>query len=141
MNLEKHRAIHSQIHSVIINQDEIADQAEINKQIFSFYQSLFLRKDQNQTDKIEAHLEHIPLPKLIIEETLSCEDIISEDIMENNKSPGTDGPAKEFYECFWDEIKNAFLPSIHRAFLNQELSSSQKQAVIKMLAKKTNTKD
>ena len=148
MNLEKHRAIHSQIHSVIINQDEIADQAEINKQIFSFYQSLFLRKVQNQTDKIKAYLEHIPLPKLINEETLSCEEIISEDeafkslkSMENNKSPGTDGLSKEFYECFWDEIKNAFLPSIHKAFLNQELSSSQKQAVIKMLEKKTNTKD
>ena len=56
--------------------------------------------------------------------------------MENNKSPGNDGLSKEFYECFWNEIKNPFLASIHRAFLNQELSSSQKQAVIKMLEKK-----
>ena len=30
LNLEKHCAIQSQIHSVIISQDEIADQAEIN---------------------------------------------------------------------------------------------------------------
>ena len=29
LNLEKHRAIQSQIHSVIFNQDEITDQAEI----------------------------------------------------------------------------------------------------------------
>ena len=36
----------------------------------------------------------------------------------------------------WNEIKNPFLASIHRAFLNQELNSSQKQAVIKMLEKK-----
>ena len=56
LNLEKHRAIQSQVHSVIINQDEI------NKQIFSFYQSLFSRKLQSQTDKIEAYLELIPLP-------------------------------------------------------------------------------
>ena len=56
--------------------------------------------------------------------------------MENNKSPGNDGLSKEFYECFWNEIKNPFLASIHKAFLNQELSSSQKQAVIKMLEKK-----
>ena len=54
LNLEKHRAIQSQIHSVIINQDEITDQAEINKQVFSFYQSLFSRKVQNQADKIEG---------------------------------------------------------------------------------------
>ena len=52
------------MHSVIINQDEITDQTEINKQIFSFYQSLFSRNAQNQADKIEAYLEHIPLPKL-----------------------------------------------------------------------------
>ena len=38
--------------------------------------------------------------------------------------------------AFWDEIKQPFLASIHKAFLNKELSSSQKQAVIKMLGKK-----
>ena len=90
--MEKQRAIQSQIHSAIINQDEITDQAEINKQIFSFYQYLFLRKVQNQTDKIETYLKHIPLPKLANEQTLSCKGITSEDevfkslkSMENNK--------------------------------------------------------
>ena len=58
LNLEKHRAIQSQIHSAIINQDEITDQAEINKHLFSFYQSLFLRKVHNQTGKVEAYLQH-----------------------------------------------------------------------------------
>ena len=28
--------------------------------------------------------------------------------MENNKSPGNDGLSKEFYEYFWNEIKNPF---------------------------------
>ena len=37
LNLEKHRAIQSQIDSVVINQDEITGQDEINKHIFSFY--------------------------------------------------------------------------------------------------------
>ena len=60
--------------------------------------------------------------------------------MENNKSPGNDGNSKEFYECFWNEIKNFFLAYIDRAFLNQELRSSQKQAVIKMLGKKDKDK-
>ena len=154
--MEKHRAIQS--HSVImkhgeiiiiiiIKQGEITDQAEISKQIFSFCQSFFSRKVQNQTDKIGAYLEHIHLPKLSNEQTLSCEGIISEDgvfkslkSMENNKSPGKDVLSKEFYECFWDETKNSFLASIHRAFLNQELGTSQKQALIKMLEKKDKDK-
>ena len=145
--LEKNLAIQSQIHSVVINQDEIADQDEINKQIFSFYQSLFSRKMQFQTDIIEAYLDNIPLPKLTDEQTLSCEGIISEDevfkslkSMDNNKSPGNDGLSKEFYECFWDEVKNSLLASIYKEFLNQKLSTSQKQALIKILEKKNEDK-
>ena len=61
--------------------------------------------------------------------------------MENNKSPGNNRLSKEFYECFWDEIKTPFLASIDKAFLNQELSSSQKQTVIKMLEEKTKIRD
>ena len=60
--------------------------------------------------------------------------------MENNKSPGNDGLSEEFYECFWKRIKNLFLTSVHRAFLHQELNSSQKQAVTKMLGKKDKDK-
>ena len=133
LNLEKYCTIQCQVHSVIINQDDVTDQSEINKQIFFFYQPLFLHKVQNQTFKIETYLENIPLPKLTNEQTLSCEGIISGaevfktlKSMENNKSPGIDRLSKEFYECFWDEIKKLFLASIHRAFLNQEFSSSQK---------------
>ena len=61
--------------------------------------------------------------------------------MENKKSPGNDGLSKEFYEGFQNEIENPFVASVHRAFLNQELSSSKKQAVIKILEKKIKTKD
>ena len=56
-----------------------------------------MRKVQNQTDKIETYLKHIPLPKVANEQTLSCKGIISKDevfkslkSMENNKSPGND---------------------------------------------------
>ena len=50
--------------------------------------------------------------------------------MKNIKSPGNDGLSKEFYECFRDEIKKTFLASIHRVFLNQELSSSHSWSCI-----------
>ena len=96
--MEKHRAIQRQILSVINNQDEVADQDEINKQIFSFYQSLFSRQVQIQTEKIDAYLDNIPLPNVTNEQTLSCEGITSEDevfkilkSIDNNKSPGNDG--------------------------------------------------
>ena len=44
--------------------------------------------------------------------------------------------SKEFYEYFWDEITKLFLVSIHKAFLNQEFSTSQKEAASKMFEKK-----
>ena len=77
--MEKHCTIQNKIHSVIINQDDITDQTELNKLIFSFYQSLFSHTVQNQTDKIEGYLEQITLPKRSNEQTLSWEGIISED--------------------------------------------------------------
>ena len=48
------------------------------------------------------------------------------------KSLGNDGLAKEFCECIWDETKKLFVASIHKSFLNQELNTSQKQALIKI---------
>ena len=52
LNLQKHRAIQSQIHPDFINQNEITYHVEITYHIFSFYQSLFWRKVQNQADKM-----------------------------------------------------------------------------------------
>ena len=74
-----------------------------------------MRKVQFHTDIIETYLENITLPKLTIEQTVSCEGIISEDevfqslkCMENNKSPGNDGLSKDLYECFGMKSKSCF---------------------------------
>ena len=118
VNLEKYCAIQSQIHSVIIIQKEITDQAEINKQIFSFYQFCFRVKFSfKQTkQKLFQNLAYNVWKKINHLEMMSS--------------------LRYSMNAFWDEIKQPFLASIHKAFLNKELSSSQKQAVIKMLGKK-----
>ena len=55
--------------------------------------------------------------------------------MPNNKSPGNDGLTKEFYETFWQEIIS-LCNSITKSYQNGELSTSQRQAVIKLIEKK-----
>ena len=60
--------------------------------------------------------------------------------MHKNKSPGNDGLTKEFYEIFWDELKIPFIASLRKSFLNEEISNSRKQAVIRLIEKKDNDK-
>ena len=71
LNLEKNCVIKSQIHPIIIIQNKITDQVQISKQIFSFYKSFFSHNVKNKTDNIVIYLEHVPLPKLTNEQTLS----------------------------------------------------------------------
>ena len=42
--------------------------------------------------------------------------------------------SQEFYEIFWEEIKTVS-NSIRKSFLTEELNTSQKQALIKLIAK------
>ena len=60
--------------------------------------------------------------------------------MEINKSPGNGGLTKEFWEAFWDHVKVPLLLPFKMAFLKKELSTSQKQAVIKLIEKRSVTK-
>ena len=87
------------------------------------------------------------LPKLDNQKALSCEGPITETellnalkSMSNDKSPGNDGLMKEFYETFWNEIKNTLISSIQRSFEVDQLTISQRQAMIKLIEKKERDK-
>ena len=59
--------------------------------------------------------------------------------MENDKTRGNDRLSKEFYKVFWDDVIIPLLASIND-FIKEELSTSQKQAVIKIIGKKDRDK-
>ena len=60
--------------------------------------------------------------------------------MPSNKSPGNDGLSKEFFETFWEKIKDVHINSLKQAKIKNTLSISQRQAVIKLLEKKDRDK-
>ena len=56
--------------------------------------------------------------------------------MPNNKTSGNDELSKEFYEAFWNELKDPLLKSFYHANTYKEFSISHREAVIKLLEKK-----
>ena len=46
------------------------------------------------------------------------------------------GLTKELYETFWDELNGCFINSIKLAYQKKALSTSQRQAVIKLIKEK-----
>ena len=60
--------------------------------------------------------------------------------IQNNKSPGNDGLKKEFFVTFWEDIKDVFLNSFRIAILKKELSTLQRQALIKLIEKEDKDK-
>ena len=53
----------------------------------------------------------------------------------NKKSSSNNGLTKEFYEVVWEDLKAPLISSFKSAFDKGELSSSQKQVVIKLIEK------
>ena len=88
-------------------------------------------------------MDYINVSTLSDSNQLLCEsEITIEDLkgallsMDNDKSPGNDGLNKEFYVFFWENIKNCIFESIQDAKQKGVLSSSQRQAIIKLIEKK-----
>ena len=136
-------AFQGQVQTVIYNDKETNDETEINNHIYSFFNYLYKETLSFSSNNLEAYLNTTSLSKLIKEKskTLDCgitekEQFIALQNMENNKSPENDGLTKEFYITIWNEVKAPLLLAIEKAHLVKQLSTSQKQAVKKLIEKK-----
>ena len=107
----------------------------------------FLKK-REQKITAEDFLNVIDVQKLSENQVKLCEeDLTKKDLykslrsMQNAKSPGNDGLTKECHETFWDDLKEIFVNSLRDAKDIGHLSTSQRQAIIKLIEKKIEIKD
>ena len=56
--------------------------------------------------------------------------------MDKNKTPGSDGLTKEFYEYFWDFIIESLYSSYDFSMINGHLSIEQRRGIIRLIPKK-----
>ena len=130
-----------------MNKKELNDSEQINDVLYNLYQALFKKELSLSEEGIQSFLDKVSLPKLNENQALKCEGAITEyellkalSSMDNDKSPGHDGITKEFYIKFWDVVKEPLCASVRQSFIAGELSTSQKQAIIKLIEKKDRDK-
>ena len=122
--------------------------SEMSLTLEKFYENLFQKTIAKSILDIEMFLSDIHLPTISDDNYNICEAEITEDNLlvalksiPNNKTLGNDGLSKEFYETFWEDIKDVFPNSLKQAKIEGSMSMSQRQAAIKLLEKKTEIKD
>ena len=126
---------------------EICDQAKMNDKIKIFFEEVFKCHNGKSFTNLSNILKSIDPPCLTNEQKDFGEIELGEKellhalkSMPNNKTPGNGGWSREFYEEFWDELKDLLLKSLYHAKTYKEFCTSQRQAVIELLEKKDRDK-
>ena len=123
---------------------EIVDPQLILSELKLFYKSLCSKTSVKTEKEYLDYLSQVNTPRLSLEKKGLCEGKLSlqecwdvSSSMKNGKSPGNDGLTKEFYTAFFGELGSLLLKTFNYSFVKGELNSSQKQAVITLIQKKT----
>ena len=126
---------------------DITDRKEIFEELHRFYADLFDRKIDKSKNECKTFLDKLDIPAISNEHKLACDKVLTIDDLEQalfkmsiGKSPGNDGLSIEFYKAFWDDLKPVLFDSYKYSRVVGELSSSQRQAIMKLIEKKDKDK-
>ena len=117
------------------------DEKRITEEIRKFYSMLYSKVEYECSDNC-YNIFFQGLPKLTEKSREYCEGSISNKEcleilkeLKQNKSPENDGFSSQFYRTFWPDIGDLVKDALNEAYRLGELASSQKQAVITLIAK------
>ena len=126
----------------------LTDHNKITAEIENFYTKLYSFQDGvpnilNEMEVNEAIFDKLDIPQLNEDDKASLERPITKqelyDVLKSmkiNKTPGYDGIPVEFYIVFWPDVCDMLLNSFNFSLQNGGMSSSQRNGVITLIAKK-----
>ena len=145
-SLEKKKQPKNTIKELITENGTVTTDIDILETAREFYRELYTEEDnldQDQQNWLVQQLDRI----LDNNERESCEGPITTKEMDAalkeakmNKAPGPDGIPAEFYQQFWKELKDDLCDVLNENFENNEMTESQRQAILRLLFKKDNEK-
>ena len=148
MNLVKSNQEKAMIRTLKINGETIAEQSSILNELESFYKTLYTsRGTEGATEYIDTIKQTSQIPQISDENVDKlCEELTKDSIAKiikkcpSNKSPGNDGLPKEFYVVFWTRVGDLLLDALKESIEHGEMSTSQKQSIIRLIPKKDRDK-
>ena len=151
LNLEKSNSVKNTIRLLSVAEKTgevlITDRKKILNHSKNFYENLFSRKIDKSCEDCHSFLANVNTPVLSPLQLELCDKLLTIDelfdslsSMHSGKSPGNDGLSVEFYKKFWDVLKIPLYKSVIYSKIHGALSTSQRQAIIKLLEKKEKDK-
>ena len=142
LGLERRNAIRKNMKKLELCDGTILrNQRDIIERQMEYYKMLYTAKPSNEEDVCEHLFDNIKT--LNDDDKMKCEGLLTLQECEHalktfhkGKTPGNDGITAEFYQHFWTEIKHTFVECLNYAFTQDELTTSQRQAVICLVHKK-----
>ena len=146
LNLEKKNAVDKHVYRLEMPDGTVSsDDKLILAEQKRFYEDLYSDRGVDKDLWKEALKEFTAdgLTSLSDAKKDKCEGLITEKElsdclkdMKRGKSPGCDGFTIEFYQFFWQHIKDLVIGSINYGYSNGELSVDQKRGIITLIPKK-----
>ena len=140
--LEKQNYIKKHVRKLKLdNGTTTTDPKKINSEMRLFYKNLYKSHSNNECS--DDFFSSDSIPTLSEFEKTACDRPLTKDecfktlkTFKKNKSPGNDGLTYEFYAKFWIIVADFLIDSYKHSFEENELSSSQRQAIITLIDKK-----
>ena len=145
LNLEKTRRGKTAVRQLYDSTGKITvNPRSIINELRDYYQTLYSNHDSEEGEDFASDfLENPNIPSLSNNSTMTCEGLLTcaecfEALKKfpNGKPPGNDGLTAEFYKTFWNLLGQQLTDSLNYSFEHGELSTSQKQAIIKLIDQK-----